>query len=315
MDYAKINVLIVTYKQADVIGRNIESILRQKEYGLNKIIICNDCSPDNNWDVIQKYVSQYPNNIIAYRNSQNLGIYGNSNKLASLCGDADLYCWLEGDDALRDGFFKTMQNFIIDNHINLEESIGLFGDYYAISPNGSKTLIKNDFAVKGYSPYGAYLRNIATWRASLFSAGIIKQFKPVICDKGLILAETLFDSQWFKYMTKAYYCPVAGSIYYTGIGVSAIWGLSKSDSDYRTLETINMWQYLLDNKIVTKPEDVFWANAKIAQSRCVRRFSVCELLDFVKNGLKGMRGYKKNYMLLFLQACHLIVIGMQKALK
>ena len=76
-----------------------------------------------------------------------------------------------------------------------------------------------------------------------------------------------------------------------------------------------MWQYLLDNKIVTKPEDVFWANAKIAQSRCVRRFSVCELLDFVKNGLKGMRGYKKNYMLLFLQACHLIVIGMQKALK
>ena len=49
MEYKKISVLIVTYKQADVIGRNIESIIQQKEYGLHEIIICDDCSPDNNW--------------------------------------------------------------------------------------------------------------------------------------------------------------------------------------------------------------------------------------------------------------------------
>ncbi len=44
MAYARINVLIVTYKQADTIGRNIESILCQKEYGLNEIVICDDLS-------------------------------------------------------------------------------------------------------------------------------------------------------------------------------------------------------------------------------------------------------------------------------
>ena len=56
MEYKKISVLIVTYKQANVIGRNIESILQQKDYGLHEIVICDDCSPDNNWEVIQSYV-------------------------------------------------------------------------------------------------------------------------------------------------------------------------------------------------------------------------------------------------------------------
>lgn len=100
----------MTYKQADVIGRNIESILQQREYGLHEIIVCDDCSPDNNWDVIQSYVKKYPNIIRAYRNITNLGIYGNSDKCASLHGDADLFCWLEGDDALEPGVFKGFRN-------------------------------------------------------------------------------------------------------------------------------------------------------------------------------------------------------------
>lgn len=106
MEYKKISVLIVTYKQANVIGRNIESILQQKDYGLHEIVICDDCSPDNNWEVIQSYVEKYPNIIRAYRNNPNLGIYGNSDKCALLHGDAELFCWLEGDDALEPDVFK-----------------------------------------------------------------------------------------------------------------------------------------------------------------------------------------------------------------
>ena len=312
MKQASINVLIVTYKQADVIGRNIESILRQKEYGLNKIVICDDCSPDNNWEVIQGYVKQYPDIIVAYRNNPNLGIYGNSSKLASLCGEADLYCWLEGDDALCDGFFKSSQDFIKENQIDLSKGVGIFGDYYSVSPDGNKKRVKNDFVVKGYSPYGSYLRSIASWRASLFSSSIIKQFQPVICDKGLILAETLFDSQWFRFLEKAYYNPVVGSIYYTGIGVSVTLGLSKSDSEYKTTETIRMWEFLKENGYITKQEDIAWANSKIAQSKCIQKFSVKTLHSFFKNGIKGLRGYRVDYCMLFLQVCHLIVISIKK---
>ena len=149
MDYKKISVLIVTYKQADVIGRNIESILQQKEYGLHEIVICDDCSPDNNWEVIQSYVEKYPNIIRAYRNNHNLGIYGNSDKCASLHGDADLFCWLEGDDALEPGVFKGVQDFIAKNDIDVTPNVGIFCDYSSIDVNNKKVLHPNNRILTG----------------------------------------------------------------------------------------------------------------------------------------------------------------------
>lgn len=291
MNQASINVLIVTYKQADVIGRNLESILKQKEYGLNKIIICDDCSPDNNWEVIQSYVQKYPDIIVAYRNNPNLGIYGNSNKLASLCGDADLYCWLEGDDALCEGFFKSMQEYIKKNNIDLFQAIGIFGDFIEINTQGRQSLKRNDFAIKGFNPVGAYLRGLASWRGSLFSKKVLEKFNPVETEKGLILAETLFDSQFFRYINKAYYNPIAGTIYYTGIGVSVTWGLINANSNYKTTETILMWQYLIANKMVVSSNDLCWAKCQISFAKCLMHFSLKDFFSFQLNYLKGMRHY------------------------
>jgi Glycosyltransferases involved in cell wall biogenesis len=294
MEYKKISVLIVTYKQADVIGRNIESILQQKEYGLHEIVICDDCSPDNNWEVIQGYAEKYPQIIRAYRNEQNLGIYGNSMKAASLHGDADLFCWLEGDDALCDGFFREAQSFIKQNAIDLNKSVGIFSDYYAISTTGNKVLRKNDFVLRNENPLGSFFRNLATWRASLFSKRVLDNFKPIELEKGLILAETLFDSQFF-YIDEAYYNPIVGSEYYTGIGVSAQWGLCESTSSYKIEDNIMRWRYMMDNNIIYKKEDIDWAYCNIAYSSCLKKFSLVSLFKYVKNYITGLRGYQRSY--------------------
>lgn len=315
MEYAKINVLIVTYKQADVIGRNLESILMQKEYGLNKIIICDDCSPDNNWEVIQRYVTKYPDIIVAYRNNPNLGIYGNSNKLVTLCGDADLYCWLEGDDALCDGFLKSTQEFIKINSIDIKQPICIFGNYIAINTKGKRSLKKNDFVLKGFKPFGAYLRSLASWRGSVFSKKILDQFKPVETKKGLILAETLFDSQFFKYLDAAYYNPIPGSIYYSGIGVSITWGLIKNNSSYLTSDSIFMWQYLVENKYITDEMDLSWAKSKISYAHCLETFSMKEYFSYFLNYIKGMNTYQFNLLRFLLQAAHLVLISITNTLR
>ena len=306
MSQASINVLIVTYKQADVIGRNLESILKQKEYGLNKIIICDDCSPDNNWEVIQSYVQKFPDIIVAYRNNPNLGIYGNSNKLASLCGDADLYCWLEGDDALCEGFFKSMQEFVQNNNIDITLPVGIFGDYIAINTSGEQSLKKNDFVEKGYNPLGAYLRGLATWRGSLFTKSVLKQFKPIETEKGLILAETLFDSQFFKYIEKAYYNPFAGTIYYTGLGVSVTWGLTSASSSYRTDETIVMWNYLIKNGFLSSTCDLLWAKSQIAYAKCLSKFSLKDFFKFQVFFCSGMRSYGNSLKKFLSQSAQLL---------
>ena len=242
MEYKKISVLIVTYKQADVIGRNIESILQQKDYGLHEIVICDDCSPDNNWEVIQSYVEKYPGVVRAYRNETNLGIYGNSNKLMSLRGDSDFFCWLEGDDALCDGFLQSAQNFVNKNKIDVSEAIGIFSDFQIINPQGTVKVKKNDYFLSHphSNPFRAYLHGVVSWRSGLFTAAVLDRFEPVRLDQGLGMAETLFDSQWFKHVDKYFYMPYVGSTYFSGIGISQTLGI---ESAYQKEEALAQWSY------------------------------------------------------------------------
>lgn len=288
MEYKKISVLIVTYKQADVIGRNIESILQQKEFGLHEIIVCDDCSPDNNWEVIQSYVEKYPNIIRAYRNNPNLGIYGNSDKCASLHGDADLFCWLEGDDALEPGVFKKVQDYMAANNVNTNEAIGIFCDYSSVNPNGVKTLQPNSRITSGKAPLSLFIRGLVSWRASFFSQMVINKFTPTILNKGLALAEILFDSQWFRYVKKTYYCPTKGSIYFTEIGVSTQLGYQSS---YKKEQALIMWTYLLENDFALDNKDINWFKFKILQTKCLISPSVRNILMAIPPYIKGVNGF------------------------
>lgn len=287
MEYAKINVLIVTYKQADVIGRNIESILQQKEYGLNKIIICDDCSPDNNWEVIQEYVRKYPQYIIAYRNEHNLGIYGNSNKLLSLKGDADLYCWLEGDDALKNGLFKNAQEQIPKENIDLKEKVGIFHDFVVIDVNGTSKKYSNRHIMDNKMPLSLYIRGMVSWRATLFSKSVLDSFIKVTTDCGVGLAESMFDSQFFKYLKNTYYSPIEGSIYYSGIGVSTQLG---GNSSYNTTEVINNNNILIDFWGLNK-KDCYWMMHLYYKAQCQLTFSNRCYLKVLYYYIIGSIGY------------------------
>ncbi|MHC1779099.1 MAG: glycosyltransferase family 2 protein [Bacteroidales bacterium] len=288
MDYFRISVLIVTYKQQDVIGRTIDSIIQQKEYGLNEIVICDDCSPDNNWEVISEYMRKYPKIIRPYRNEKNLGIYNNSNKLVTLRGDSDLFCWLEGDDALCDGFFAEAQRFINKSNIDITEEIGIFSDFLSISPDGKQLVVKNKYIAKGRNPFGAYMRGLVSWRASLFSSSVINQFTPTITDQGLSLAESMFDSQWFRYVRKTFYLPNVSSIYYSGIGVST--NLSDLNSAYRTNEALIQWEYYL-NHFVNNKQDKFWVKSRILLVKYLISPSLSLLIKFTYNYLIGIIPY------------------------
>ena len=282
----KINVLIVTYKQADVIGRNIESILQQKEYGLNKIVVCDDCSPDNNWEVIQSYVKKYPDYIEAYRNEPNLGIYGNSNKVMSLRGDADFYCWLEGDDALCDGFFKAAQEYLKNNRIDTSIPCALMSNFIIRYDNKEDIIdLRNSVVNRNKNYFGLYLRGLVSWRASLFSAAVTSQFQPVVLDKGLGLAESSFDNQFFRYLKDARYLPINGSVYYAGIGVSV--GLNDAKCEYKTTEGIVQWSYYLDG-LVKKNQDVWWCKANRKKSEFFITPKISTLFKVIFLYLGGM---------------------------
>lgn len=282
----RINVLIVTYKQEDIIGRNIESVLQQKEYGLNKIVICDDCSPDNNWDVIQSYVEKYPEYIVAYRNESNLGIYGNSNKLMTLRGSADFYCWLEGDDALCDGFFKAAQEYLEKHKIKLSEPVALMSDF-VIKYDNKRDFIdsRNSIVNRNRNYFGLYLRGLVSWRACLFTKAVMSRFQPAVLNQGLSLAESSFDNQFFRYLKEAIYLPVNGSIYYAGIGVSV--ALNDVKSEYKTTEGIAQWSYYI-NGLVNKKQDICWCKANRLKSEFYIKPKLSALFKILFFYFRGM---------------------------
>lgn len=262
---ARVNVLIVTYKQQDVIGRNIESVLNQREFGLNQIIICDDHSPDNNWDIICSYVEKYPDLITAYRNEKNLGIYGNSDKCASLHGDADLFCWIEGDDAMCEGALERLQKFVIDNNIDLSQPCGICFDWASIDTEGKQVVHSNFMAQSGYDFQGLWMHGLLTWRGSFFTKKVIDEFTPTILDKGLALAESLFDSQWFKYSKQIYYSEGIATLYYERIGVSVDLG---AGSVFQGKESEVKYKYLIENECYANRKDYHWLSYLKLKARC-----------------------------------------------
>lgn len=95
MNQAKISVVVITYNQQDCIAKALESLTCQKDW-IYEIVISDDCSKDNTWQVVNEYASKYPGLIKPFQNEKNLGIYGNmlvgykratGNVIATLSGD------------------------------------------------------------------------------------------------------------------------------------------------------------------------------------------------------------------------------------
>lgn len=219
---AKICVGIVTYKQERLISRMLDSILMQKEFGLSEIIICDDCSPDGTWTVIQQYKERYPTIINPIRNERNMGIYGNVANMYSYVqeSNSDIFVSCSGDDALCDGFFQKLQYTIQTNNVNVGDKVMFFGDYKVVHPNGIGKVIKQDCAMSKFSPLAAHLRGKFSTRSSAVTMPCFRQFDSFPIDQGVAISEEICDIQPFIHADKFIYMPVVGSIYYCGIGIS-----------------------------------------------------------------------------------------------
>lgn len=217
-----INVLVVTYNQEKVIGRALDSVLCQKEYGLNKIIICDDCSKDNNRSVLLGYQEKYPEIIENHFNETNLGIYGNCNKLVTVRGNADLFLFLSGDDALKPGWFERVQNFLSEANIQTGETpFSIYSDWSSISVDGVENVVTQVLIAKfPNEALSLKMRGLICGRSTVHSMGTLNQFQPVDINYGLSYAEELFDCQASRYSKTNYYVPYVASVYYTGIGIS-----------------------------------------------------------------------------------------------
>lgn len=105
----KISIIIPLYNAEKYIVRCLDSIVNQT-YKDFEVIVINDKSKDNSWNVLNQYVSEHLNiNFIIINNESNLGLSKTRNKGMELA-TGDYILFMDNDDTLVDE--NSLQHFI-----------------------------------------------------------------------------------------------------------------------------------------------------------------------------------------------------------
>lgn len=123
-----ISIAIATYNGEQYLAEQLDSILQQT-YPASEIIIIDDCSYDNTWNILQKYANQYPQ-IKLHQNEANLGACLSFAKAISLC-NGDYIALADQDDVwlpnklatlldnIGDSLLIHSDAFIVDENLNI----------------------------------------------------------------------------------------------------------------------------------------------------------------------------------------------------
>ena len=289
-DIPKISILIITYNQENVIERALNSVLIQKEY-VYEIIIGDDCSTDNNWNVISHIAQQYPDLIKPFRNVKNLGIFANMENLYSK-PTGDMVFWLAGDDTFCDGLFARAITVVKQNNIDYKnELFCIYFDHKMIFSDGTSIIHSNKIIKENFNTVSLKIRQLISNRAACLSVNILKKMVPVRKDIG-IYADGLQDIQIQLFSTHNYYDPFIGNIYYVGIGVS------RKTTVIEHYESMSKFYQELRSFVKLTPKDDFYL--KFCEERVLLHlsFSVkqfCKTFNYYikgidfKFGLKGLQ--------------------------
>ncbi len=157
-----VNVVMPTYNHELYISEAIESVLLQRCDFNFRMIISDDCSTDNTFEIVKAYQKMYPEKIVIYRNPQNVGLINNYIETFNKC-DAKYLAILETDDYWVDPNKLQEQVSIMENdpliglvhsrsatvyengelkiNYHLYESEKIYGELFADLINGSYGIV------------------------------------------------------------------------------------------------------------------------------------------------------------------------------
>lgn len=117
-----VSYLLFSYNQEKYIKEAVESALAQT-YSPLEIIISDDHSTDNTWEIIKKLVDNYkgPHKIIINQNKENLGIAKHVNKVMSMA-KGELFVMAAGDDIS----FAHRTQVLFENWIKYKNQVYAF---------------------------------------------------------------------------------------------------------------------------------------------------------------------------------------------
>lgn len=214
----KHTILVITYNQCDTLPICLNSILNEEVLPY-EIIIGDDCSTDNTWDLILEFQSRFPSIIKAYRNEINLGVFGNWNKLMTQAS-GEIVSLIAGDDFFKPGLLNCLNKEINNHNLNgREERFILVTNSITLKESGQEELY-NNYQLKNENIFKARIRYGISYREVGISRKLFDDLDPIRNDLG-------YHADWIYIIDQVYKCDdfyfinEAFSVYRLGSGVTS----------------------------------------------------------------------------------------------
>ena len=258
----KFIVIMISYNQEKTINRAINSVLNQSrsEYSI-QIIVSDDCSTDNTWNIVKKYKDIFPDIFTIKRNKINLGIYDNYQSTYKYVA-GDMVLSLAGDDEICSGYFLAINNYIKSQILDVQkDQFVILADHISVYPDGREFYHSNKY-VKRYEPKGLKIRGIISnyslsESVNNFKCRHIMKYKD---EPGyLYTRESMVDLQPYLSTEKVYHLAIPGVKYYASRGVSITLGENyfiKGKSDFI--------KFILQTNIFKSRPDREWLELELA---------------------------------------------------
>jgi len=255
MNDIKHSILIITYNQQHLLAQALNSLLIQS-VAPYEIIISDDASTDQTWNVVMHYYNRFPAIIKPFRNEKNLGIFGNFNKIKNL-PTGDIISLLAGDDYYKLGIFEAFNKEVKKYNIDPQkEKFILISNAIDLHVDGTE-VIYNNYKFRNQNLFKLKIRYGLNFRDTGFSAAMWKNISPIREDLGY-LADWLYCIDQIEKSEHFYFINKAFPVYRIGSGITAkekIESLIKSKLSV-VLYIIEKYDYKLDSsdKLFLKKE-------------------------------------------------------------
>lgn len=120
-----ISIALASYNGSKYIREQLDSILMQT-YQDFELIICDDCSTDNTWQILEEY-AQLDHRIKIFKNEKNLGFKNNFEKAISKC-IGEYIALSDQDDVWYPNHLALLYNNIGDNTVAVGDATLIDGD-------------------------------------------------------------------------------------------------------------------------------------------------------------------------------------------
>ena len=104
-----VSIALTTYNGEKYLREQLDSIFRQTVRDF-ELLICDDCSSDGTWQIVQEYVQRFPA-IKAVRNPRNVGFKQNFANAVSLCS-GDYVAFADQDDVWTEQHLELLLSII-----------------------------------------------------------------------------------------------------------------------------------------------------------------------------------------------------------